>query len=394
MRKHYNLPEDEAELRKKIVGLGEKSVRKCYYPVLQKKLEHLERFKLLLDQSNDAIFLIDLPSGRFLDVSESACKQIGFTEEECFSRTLYDMIPDIVELNRIFSGATESLVFDTILKTADNLEKPYEISMRKVRLGNKDHVVAIARDITKRRQAEKELIDAKRQAELYLDLMGHDINNINQTSLGFLELADEKLKDNGQLTLADRELVTIPIQNLKNSAKLIENLRKIQKEQARSYETGPVDVNAVLAEVLTQYSAVPEREVKFLFRPACDCTVLANPLLKDVFSNLVGNAIKHSTGPLTIDISTSVTLRHNQRYCRISIEDTGPGIPDDRKRTLFDFSMSIRQKIAGKGLGLYLVKTLVDDFHGKLSVEDRVAGDPAQGCRFVVELPAIAARAG
>ncbi len=43
----------------------------------------------------------------------------------------------------------------------------------------------------------------------------------------------------------------------------------------------------------------------------------------------------------------------------------------------------------GKGLGLYLVKTLVECFHGRIFVEDRIAGDPTKGARFVVVLPSV-----
>lgn len=378
-----------AELRKKIIGFGEKSFRKSYYPELQMKLEDLERYKTLLDQSNDAIFLMEVPTGRFLDVSESACRQIGYTEEECTTKTMYDLVPDKEELYKIFSGKVETLVIDTILRKSCDDKVPYEVNMRRVRFGNKDYVVAIARDISQRKQAEKELLEAKTQAELYLDIMGHDINNINQTVMGFLEIADTKLHETGKLGIEDSELLTRPIESLKNSAKLIENLRKIQKERSHVYKIEPVSINRVIEEVVKQFSPIAGRDVKIGFRPESDCYVLANPLLKDVFSNLLGNAIKHSKGPLTINISTTLIRVQGKLCCRTSIEDNGPGIPDKRKASLFDFSKAFRQKIAGKGLGLYLVKTLVDDFHGKVRVEDRVPGDHTKGAKFVVLLPVI-----
>jgi len=63
MEKPFNekLPDDDL-LRDQIIGFGEKSFRKSYYPELQNKLDELERFHVLLSQSNDPIFIISLPS--------------------------------------------------------------------------------------------------------------------------------------------------------------------------------------------------------------------------------------------------------------------------------------------------------------------------------------------
>ena len=64
----------------------------------------------------------------------------------------------------------------------------------------------------------------KPRAELYLDLMGHDINNMNQIALGFLELAVDMVKDDEV-----RDIVKRPLDAIQNSSKLIENVRKLQK---------------------------------------------------------------------------------------------------------------------------------------------------------------------
>ena len=68
------------------------------------------------------------------------------------------------------------------------------------------------------------------------------------------------------------------------------------------------------------------------------------------------------------------------------MEDNGPGIPDSLKARLFTRFQRGATKASGRGLGLYLVKTLVDDYHGTVRVEDRVPGDYKQGTRFVVRL--------
>jgi signal transduction histidine kinase len=119
---------------------------------------------------------------------------------------------------------------------------------------------------------------------------------------------------------------------------------------------------------------------------------MANPLLKDIFSNIVGNAIKHSTGNISIGIKVESTREYDRSWYRISVEDDGPGIPGMIKDRVFNRLMRGHTHARGHGLGLYLVKTLVEEFRGRVWVEDRVEGDYTKGCRFVVLLPAAPER--
>jgi signal transduction histidine kinase len=105
----------------------------------------------------------------------------------------------------------------------------------------------------------------------------------------------------------------------------------------------------------------------------------------------VGNAIKHSNSPVDIRISSACVYEDGKKYCLVEVEDNGPGIPDSLKQQIFDRSGNERGIALphSKCLGLYLVKTLVSDYHGRIWVEDRVPGDHTKGSRFVVLLPAL-----
>lgn len=115
----------------------------------------------------------------------------------------------------------------------------------------------------------------------------------------------------------------------------------------------------------------------------------ANELLSDVFQNLIGNAIKHSRGPLTINIIARKYNENGRSYCRITVEDDGPGINDEVKHKLFDRLSLEKTRATGKGFGLCLTKILVEDYRGRFWVEDRVQGDHTKGVKFVVTLPAV-----
>jgi signal transduction histidine kinase len=117
--------------------------------------------------------------------------------------------------------------------------------------------------------------------------------------------------------------------------------------------------------------------------------VNANELLYDLFSNLVGNAIKHSKAHPIIDINIKSANESGRDYYRVTIDDQGPGIPDELKAIIFERKLTGDIKSKGSGIGLLMAKTLTDSYKGRIWVEDRIPGDSAKGSRFVVMLPAV-----
>jgi PAS domain S-box-containing protein len=245
-------------------------------------------------------------------------------------------------------------------------------------------------DITERIDAEEALKDAKAQTELYVDLMGHDINNMNQSAMGYLELALEKLETEKKLLLDDQFLIERPMQSLVNSSMLIDKVRTLQKLMTEGVKTKPIDLNKIFKELESMTFDMHNRDVRINIQPVSGIMVEANELLKDVFVNLITNSIKHSNEekPLTINVNVEPANDNGKNYYRCAVEDNGPGIPDELKPKLFHRFQRGSTKAHGKGLGLYLIRTLVEGYGGKVWVEDRVPGDYKKGSRFVVVLPA------
>lgn len=104
-------------------------------------------------------------------------------------------------------------------------------------------------------------------------------------------------------------------------------------------------------------------------------------LFMHIWMNLLDNAIKFSPENGTI----TMFLRHENDYVQFILEDEGPGIADDAKARIFDkfYQVDGSHKAEGNGLGLALVKRIVDIAGGTIKAENREYG----GCRFVVELP-------
>ena len=232
------------------------------------------------------------------------------------------------------------------------------------------------------KETKKSLLESKAHAELYLDLMAHDINNYNQTGMGYLELALDSIED-GQA----KALLESAMNSFKRSTGLIENVRVLQKARAEDHPVRPVDLRQILREAKDACLIHAGKRVSVQI--ACPGgRVLANELLKDVFSNLLSNAAKHSSGDVDVKITAARLYEEDGIFYKVAVEDNGPGIPDSVKGRLF-YRYSRGQTTArGSGLGLYLVKSLVEQYRGRVWVEDRVPGDSGQGARFVVLLPA------
>ncbi|HTY91220.1 MAG TPA: response regulator [Methanocella sp.] len=246
----------------------------------------------------------------------------------------------------------------------------------------------LRREIEQREAVEKALIETKSQAELYLDLMGHDINNLNQIGIGYLELAME-LSDVDEI----KTLIEKPLEAMKSASEIIDNVRKLKQATIEHSEsanaTKIININDILPEIIKRYAQVTGRNITINVQSPKICPVKANDLIKDVFSNLVGNSVKHSDPirPLMIDINIKRIKEKGKEYFLCTVEDNGPGIPDWVKDRVFQRFEKGATKAKGSGLGLYLVKKLVDGYNGVIWVEDRIPGVYNQGAKFIFTLP-------
>jgi PAS domain S-box-containing protein len=346
----------------------------------------------LVMQSPVAVCIFDI-GGRVVLANPMFLKFTGLGQDEIKEKlNLY------VDAERIIKGSSETIArikkgeidfYNGIIKipSADAREIYYSANLFPAR--DADGVVTsyivILVDITESMRNKEELQMAKDEAELYLDLMSHDINNMDQIAMGFLEMALSRPGLDGET----REMIARPLEALESSTNLIRNVKKLQLVRGNGHKLQVVDLADILHEVLPRYASIPGREVMIIEHFDTDCLVQANGLLSDVFSNIIGNAVKHSHDGLTINVDLDRVEENGRKYCRVRIEDDGPGIPDDRKGYVFNGFHKGSARASGKGLGLYLVKTLLEIFQGEIWLEDRVRGDFSQGSRFVVLIPAI-----
>ncbi|MEF2145533.1 MAG: response regulator [Desulfovibrionaceae bacterium] len=149
-------PSSTASLREKLIGLGETSARKSYYPELQKQLEELQQFRSLLDHSNDAVILLETATRQVVGYNRTVCRMTGLeeTEESCEAFLTIFRRPDIREaLSRLEHTEDASEIIEADLQAVDRVVS-LEISLRSVMLSGTSYAVIVARDVTERKNAK------------------------------------------------------------------------------------------------------------------------------------------------------------------------------------------------------------------------------------------------
>jgi len=116
--------------------------------------------------------------------------------------------------------------------------------------------------------------------------------------------------------------------------------------------------------------------------------VQANELLQDAFDNIIINAVKYNDKTLIeILINVSKEKKGDNKYLRFEFIDNGIGIQDEKKEIIFKKGHRESKGQKGMGLGLSLVKKIIEGFNGEIWVENRIKDDYTKGSNFVILIP-------
>jgi len=166
--------------------------------------------------------------------------------------------------------------------------------------------------------------------------------------------------------------------------KQVYRLSTFTREEERPY---PVDIMPMLASAAADAGrSFPGRDVRLRLPDRKEpLTVMGTELMVEVFSNILGNAVKHGRRDGTA-LDVSVDAPEDGPTVRVVFDDNGTGVPDDMKDRIFRRATGLEPSVHGRGLGLTLCDQIVRHAGGRIWVEDRVRGHIEQGSRFVVEL--------
>lgn len=343
------------------------------------------RFRAVLDQAGEAIFMIDFDTGGFIDVNETACRILGYTRDELLGMKIDDVEADAPDwrsparLNELKKGSTATERYHV---RKDGTKFPVELVLSRRRYIGQDYILAVAREITERKEMEIQLAQADRLASVGVLAAGvaHEINNplvyiLNNVSYVLNDLPEHY----AELRSALREA--------RSGAERVRDIVKDLKTFAHSDERmGPVDVTSLLESALK----VAANEFKFRARVVRDYApnlplVEANSRLGQVFLNLVLNAA-HAIREGDPDNNTiTVSTRLENDKVVVSIRDTGSGIEADKLKKIFDPFFTTKPVGMGTGLGLSICRNITKSLGGEIQVHSELGA----GSVFSVTLPAL-----
>ncbi|MEI6276619.1 MAG: CHASE domain-containing protein [Prolixibacteraceae bacterium] len=369
-----------------------------------------ERFKILLNSTAEAIYGIDLNGD--CTFSNQACHSIlGYENEgQLIGKNMHDLIhhssADGVKMDvedcliyRSFMNGEGTHVDDEVLWRADGTSFPSEYWSFPIFInGQIEGSVVTFFDISERRKAEERINEAKLEAEQanhakseFLSRMSHEFRTPLNSILGFAQLLEM-----GELSIAHKKGVHYILNSGKHLLTLINEVLDIAK-----IESGhilifpePVHLSRLAAEMMDIVQPLAnDKNIKLVYNSPEDYRIFVNTdriKLKQVWLNLLNNAIKYNRPGGSVIIKTDIILNSvaGEEFVRVSFIDNGFGISkDDIQKLFIPFERIGAEKTEseGTGLGLAVVKKLMDAMGAKFGVDSRLD----EGSTFWIELPRI-----
>ena len=345
-------------------------------------------YRNIIANANVAIIVIDPTDFRILETNKKGIYLTGYREEELLKKKITDIHPED-EINKakgffnktFDEGSWASDKLHVMKKTGRII--PVNISANVVDYKGKMAIIAIFQDISEKRKLEQEFLEylkelerSNRLKDLFTDIIRHDLLNPASIILNYTEILIEKKAGNID------ELVSIK-HNIERLIDMITTASKFAKVEAvKKLDFEREDLGSILKSVIQDFEPILKKKGMVVEYNAGDGEYFAsvNPLVRDIFVNLISNAIKYSNEgkKIVIDIEDEKT------DWKVMVKDFGEGILDQNKKGIFDrFTRIEKAGIKGTGLGLAIVKRLVELHKGEVWVED----NPEGGSIFFVRIP-------
>jgi len=326
-------------------------------------------------------------SGRLMQMNASARAMLGIDQNEKLAGHYKEIIksePVLSVLNRSLEENTEvqeEITLPDLNAEEEGAERIYQVQTALVRSEDQSSigVVAIFNDITDIRSIE-------RMKTAFVSTVSHELRTPLTSIKGFISTL---LQDTEGFYDAEtvREFYTIIDQECDRLTRLISDLLNVSRiEAGRALDLNPTQLvlkDIVDKVVAAQKSYTSKHEFKVDMDADIPVIVADSDKVDQILTNLTNNAVKYSPNGGTV----SVIGRKVDGVVRVTVADQGMGIPKEHLSKVFDRFHRVdnrdTRKVGGTGIGLYLVKHLVEAHGGRIWVDSEVG----KGSQFTFELP-------
>ncbi len=326
-------------------------------------------------------------------MNRTGLDMLGYDESEMIGKPFSTLLSDVCPTEAMsVEGVKELSSFNNTERfyvTKDKRKIPVTCSSSILTNAENgiDAIVCVAQDITESKLASEHLARAKEAAEEanrakseFLANMSHEIRTPMNGIMGMTELALETSLDPEQ-----REYLTMARISAESLLGVINDILDFSKIEAGKLDIAPIDFNLRddLGDTMKSLAfRAHQKGLELAFEVDSNVPdVLIGDItrLRQVVTNLVGNAIKFTErGEVVVEVKKESTIK-DEVYLRFSVKDTGIGIPPEKQKIIFEaFTQadgSTTRKYGGTGLGLAICSQLVSMMGGEIWVESLSVSD-------------------
>jgi PAS domain S-box-containing protein len=372
--------------------------------------ESLRTTQFIVDKAPLGIFVIK-DGGHIVNVNDHACRYLGYTREELCQMNVLELdqghAPQDIEQIWLRQQQANGIdTFETVHRRKDGTDLPVEIDGILLELQGGSYSVSFVKDISERKEAEKQRVkmEARMRETQKMESLGtlaggiaHDFNNILGAILGYAEMAQYECPADSRLEYYATQITKAGYR----AKELVQQILLFSRQG--SSEKGPIDVGRVVDEAFKLIKASLPANIEILANISHDLApIFANEIhIHQIVMNLCTNAyyaMKSFGGTLNVSLTAVAIQDHDIKtfseiqpgnYLKLSISDTGCGIPSDIINRIFDPYFTTKPIGEGTGLGLSTIHGIVKDHSGSIKVYSEVG----IGTTFHIFLPTAEATA-
>ena len=351
-----------------------------------------DEMKMVLESAGEGIYGTDL-EGRITFANAAAARLLGWKRDdllgqfshETFHHTHADETPyprSECPIHLTAKDGESRRIEDDFFWRKDGTGFPvqYIVSARKVDERTVGTVV-LFEDITDRKRTEAELQRSNAEFKQFSYAVSHDLQEPLRGVINFLTLLERRHKE--ALTEDGQEYIRFAVDGAKRMSDMIRDLLEFSRVQTKADEPKPVDTGELVQEAVGNLAtAIAEAEARVTVADGLPMVMGRRAQLIRVFQNLIGNAIKYRAADRNPEVSVSVA--RSQGKWVFSIKDNGIGIDPQFHDRIFGVFQRLhtREEYGGTGIGLALVKRVVEQHGGEIWVEST----PGDGSTFKFSL--------
>ena len=347
---------------------------------------NLLRYRILMETAQEAIHIVD-KHGRLVEWNEAFRKHLGYSDKEMSKLSVWDWDKNFSKeqlIDILASTPDEGVSFESSHKLRNGKYRIVDVLVNKICINNENLYYSSSRDITDRKEIEKELLLAKEKAESaskakseFLANMSHEIRTPLNSVIGFSDLMIKtKLND------TQHQYISAVYQSANSLLDIINSILDFSKIEAGKLEIEyeKTDIFELAYHVVDAISfQASQKKLEILININLDIPrfVWTDAVrLKQILINLLSNAVKFTlTGEIELKIEQVDKTDGPLKTFRFSVRDTGIGIdPANQVRIFEPFSQedsSTTRKFGGTGLGLAISKSLIQLMHGNLQLDSK-----------------------